>query len=270
MSHYIKPVLSIQKMQKGHSKPHLIRFNDGNDYVVKFKNNPTGTRMLVNEYVAGKLAKLVNLPVTPFRTVYIPRKFIEANPSLSEFGFRSGNQFASLFISDSSYLPKELDPAYPLHITNIEQLAGVIAFDYWLGNVDRNRKNLLLKPMPDAGLQFYLIDHGHCFIDSKWTVETLKTIPDMSNSWRKAHRHYISLLQGDTGITEYINRIIDIPRKALEKIVHSIPVDWDVSDFEREALIKFLIDSQERLRHFRFPVAEPSSIIEDIETDQQK
>jgi len=253
MSQYIKPILCIQKMKKGHSKPHLIRFNDGNDYVVKFKNNPTGTRMLVNEYVAGRLARLLNLPVIPFRTVYISQKFIESNPSLSHFGFRSGNQFATLFIMDCTYLPKDLDPNQPIQINNHEQLAGVIAFDYWLGNVDRNRKNLLLKPMPDGGFQFYLIDHGHCFTHSQWTVETLKTIPDMSDSWMKAHKHYISLLQGDTGIPEYVKRILELPRKALERVVHSIPADWDVSDFEREALIQYLVESQERMRHFRLP-----------------
>lgn len=263
MSHYIKPVHTIQKMQKGHSRPHLIRFNDGNDYVVKFKNNPTGTRMLVNEYVAGKLAMLLNLPVVPFRTVYITRKFIEANASLFQSGFRSGYQFASLFIKDSTYLPKEFDSNQPINITNREQLSGVIAFDYWLGNIDRNRKNLLLKSIPGIGYEFYMIDHGHCFMDSMWTVETLKAMPDMSDSWRKAHRHYIFLLQGDGGIAAYIKRIIEVPRKVLESVVRSIPADWDVSEIEREALIEFLVESQNRLAHFSIPpdLPDPSADI---------
>ncbi|MFK9094775.1 HipA family kinase [Bacillus salipaludis] len=256
MSNNIEPVLLIQKMKKGHSKPHLIRFTDGNDYVVKFKNNPTGTRTLVNEYVAGKLAVLVNLPVTPFRIVYISQNFIEANPSLFQSGFRSGNQFASLFITDTTYLPQKMDPDHPIPIMNKDQLAGIIAFDYWLGNVDRNRKNLLLKPIQDTGFQFFIIDHGHCFTHSNWTVETLKTIPNMSNSWRKAHKHYISMLEGDglAGVAEHITKIIAIHRNTIEEIVNSIPADWEVSDLEREALIEFLIESQQRLHHFRIPV----------------
>jgi hypothetical protein len=256
MTRDLQPVLVKHKMPKGHSRPHLIHFNDGNDYVVKCKDNPTGTRMLVNEYVAGELAKLLTLPAAPSRTVYITREFIEGNPQLSASGFSSGNQFASLYIAGCVYLPKEIESTQPIKITNREQLAGVIAFDYWLGNVDRNRKNLLLKPMPQGGYQFYMIDQGYCFMHSMWTVDTLQASPDMSDSWRKAHRLCFSLLQGEAGIADYIKKIIEVPRSTLQRVVGSIPADWEVSDLERQALIEYLVESQYRLPQLRFPLNE--------------
>ncbi|MEH7385239.1 HipA family kinase [Bacillus sp. JJ1521] len=251
MTHYIKPIHSLYKMPKGHSSPHLIRFDDGNDYVVKFKNNPTGTRTLVNEYVAGKLAKLLKLPVIPFRTVYISQEFIDRNQCLSS-NFSSGTQYASLFLEDTVYLPKNVELDEKIKIINYEQLAGVIAFDYWLGNVDRNRKNLLLKRINQSDYQFYIIDHGHCFNKARWTVDTFKELPIMSSSWRKAHKIYMLFLQKDEGIFTYIKRINELPLISIQGIVHSIPEDWEVSENEKEALIDYLVVSRERLQDFEF------------------
>ncbi|MEH7223928.1 HipA family kinase [Bacillus sp. JJ1566] len=251
MTHDIKPIHSLYKMPKGHSSPHLIRFDDGNDYVVKFKKNPPGTRTLVNEYVAGKLAELLKLPVTPFRKVYISQEFIDSYPSLSS-KFSSGIQFASLYLEDTIYLPKNMELDEEIKIRNCEQLAGVIAFDYWVGNVDRNRKNLLLKRLNQSDYQFYMIDHGHCFNQANWTVDTFQELPIMSSSWRKAHKIYMSLLQKKEGIFTYVKRINEVPLSSIQRIIHSIPDDWEVSEKEKQALIDYLVASRERLNNFRF------------------
>lgn len=256
MTRYLKPVHHLQQLPKGRSKPQLIRFNNGNEYVVKFINNRSGTRVLVNEYVAGKLAQLLSLPVVPFRLVYIAKKFINENPTLIEHNFQSGYQLASLYIKDSSVLKEflPLDQIYEIKISNRDKLAGVIVFDYWIGNYDRNRSNVLLKLLPNGEYQCYMIDHGHVFGKSSWTIETLKeTIPDMATSWRKVHSRFFSMLQGEEEIAAYIDKIMKVSDQTIHQIVRSIPRDWDVSDQEKEALAEYLIQSRRRLPDLRLP-----------------
>jgi hypothetical protein len=59
-----KIVTAIEHIRRlrGGSQPHLMRCSDGRFYVVKFQNNPQNTRILVNEYLGGKLAILLELP----------------------------------------------------------------------------------------------------------------------------------------------------------------------------------------------------------------
>ena len=85
----IQPVKRIRGMPRGSSRPQLILFSDGRQYIVKFKNNPVqGTRALVNEYVAGRLAQLLGLPVPPFKIVHIGKPFFKENPVLFRYRFR--------------------------------------------------------------------------------------------------------------------------------------------------------------------------------------
>ena len=70
------PVKSIQTLRGGTA--HVILFNDGKKYVVKwYSTTKERGKEVVNEYVIGKLAELFSLPVIPFELVYIPKEFIE-------------------------------------------------------------------------------------------------------------------------------------------------------------------------------------------------
>ena len=51
----------IRRM-RGASQPWLVRCEDGESYVVKFQNNPQHARVLANEMLASRLARLVGLP----------------------------------------------------------------------------------------------------------------------------------------------------------------------------------------------------------------
>src|SRR5579859_3412348 len=57
-----KVVTAIEHVRRmcGGSQPHLMRCSDGHFYVVKFQNNPQDTRILINEYLGGKLARLLD------------------------------------------------------------------------------------------------------------------------------------------------------------------------------------------------------------------
>ena len=48
---------------RGGSQSRLMRASDGNHYVVKFRDNPQGSRILANELLASRLAEQLGLPV---------------------------------------------------------------------------------------------------------------------------------------------------------------------------------------------------------------
>ena len=50
------------RRMRGASQPWLVRCEDGASYVVKFRNNPQHARVLANEMLATRLARLVGLP----------------------------------------------------------------------------------------------------------------------------------------------------------------------------------------------------------------
>lgn len=52
----------IRRMRGG-AQSHLMRCEDENYYVVKFQNNPQGTRILANELLGTRLAARIGLPV---------------------------------------------------------------------------------------------------------------------------------------------------------------------------------------------------------------
>jgi hypothetical protein len=61
MINRVVAVEHVRRMQGG-SQAHLLRCSDGEHYVVKFQNNPQGTRILVNEMLGGALAARLGHP----------------------------------------------------------------------------------------------------------------------------------------------------------------------------------------------------------------
>lgn len=244
MSDEIKAKKLIRPLN-GVSKPQLIRFSDGNAYAVKFQNNPQATRALVNEYIAARLAEELSLPVPPVRVVSVSHKFIKRNLLLRQQGFEPGVQFASLYIKKSSTLKHFPTPPEKHKIVNRRRLAGMVVFDLWLNNLDRQRKNLLLKSSP-LGYKVMLIDHGNCFPGAfKWSTKTLKRnknprLTQPVHSWAAAmlsRRHF----------TKYVQKIQDLPAEKIEEIIDSVPDEWNVSKEEKKQLYKFLKKRKKKL-----------------------
>ena len=65
----------IRRMRGG-AQSHLMRCEDENYYVVKFQNNPQGTRILANELLGTRLAARIGLPVAPVAVVEVRPEMI--------------------------------------------------------------------------------------------------------------------------------------------------------------------------------------------------
>src|SRR5271163_4491572 len=137
----IKRVLAVEHIRRmrGGAQSHLMRCSDGEFYVVKFQNNPQGTRILANEMLGSALATRLGLPTPEIAIVDVRSCLIEHTEVLvvQHGGGRDpctpGLCFGSRYAADADLSDtRVLRWAYdflPLerfsHVTNLVDFAGM-------------------------------------------------------------------------------------------------------------------------------------------------
>lgn len=236
----IKPV-AYQRKLAGKSNAHLIAFDDGREYVVKF-SQPGFEKSLPNEWVAYCLARYLGLPVPFARIVEIPQEFTAMIPDYTQF-VPSQFQFASL------YVPNCLDGHQVNNvygIVNAETLAGIILLDYWLGNRDRTRKNILLQEEANDIYHLWIIDHAEILGSNNWETSSLENLP---TGLRKsaAQKLMAAFIENEDAFSEHLELIQTIPIFLIEEIVSTIPDDWMVTDVEKKAMVTMLLKRRKKV-----------------------
>jgi hypothetical protein len=236
----IKPVAYRMKLE-GKSNAHLITFDDGRNYVVKFFQEGF-EKTLPNEWVSYCLARYLGLPVPFAQIVEIPQTFISEIPELSQMA-ASQYQFASL------YVPGCLDGHQVSDvpgIVNQEILAGIIVFDYWLNNGDRTRKNILLEEESADSYRLWMIDQAEIMGSYNWQLSDLEKL---SNKMIKSATHKLmaSFVEDESEFANFIELIQTIPIFLIEEIVSIIPDDWQVSKDEKKAIVTTLVKRRKKL-----------------------
>lgn len=243
------PVNFVQTLRGGTA--HLILFSDGKKYVVKWNGTEIKrAKEAVNEYVVGKLAMLLSLPVVPFDLVYIPDEFVKKTPELhsKRYKFSSGCQYACLFIENSIVLADVFkDLPSKTEVKNHDMLAAMAVFDQWVNNSDRTMSNILLERLNGDEYYIHMIDHGKCFPGGyKWSPKTLSQKQKYNMKYRETYQWAFSILN-EEDFTSFIEKIISIPNKLIYEVIQSIPEEWEVSKEESEALYHYLIEHKNRL-----------------------
>ena len=177
---------------RGGSQPRLMRASDGHFYVVKFQNNPQGSRVLANELLASRLARQLGLPVPQAEILELPAKLAESLYFETPTGLRRilpgpqvGSRLAISPIEGRIY--DLLPPAYVHQIRNPEDFADIQLFDLWTCNRD-TRQAVYWKRSQQKKFTMSFIDNGHCFGGPNWqlpasvTAELLSSA-DESNPW---------------------------------------------------------------------------------------
>jgi hypothetical protein len=231
---------------------HIIFFSDGKKYVVKWNHTrKKRAREAVNEYVVGKLAELLSLPVVPFELVYIPDEFIKKTPELisKKYKFSSGRQYSCLFIENSIVFNDVFEtPPSKSEVKNHEMLAGMAVFDQWVHNFDRTMNNLLLERLSEGGYYVHMIDHGRCFPGGyTWSSQTLSENREYILDYQETYRWVFSLLNDREDFLSFVETIISLPNKLIYEVTQSIPKEWQVSTDDREALYHFLVEQKNHL-----------------------
>jgi hypothetical protein len=237
----IQPV-TYQRQFAGKSNAHLITFNDGNDYVVKFFQ-PGFEKSLANEWVAYCIGRYLGLPIPFSKIVDIPQEFIAANPELASVN-QTPYQFASLYIPgcvdghDVSEFP---------NIINHSPLAGIILFDYWLYNRDRTRKNILLRENAPEEFSLWAIDHSEIFGSYDWQLSDLDQLPEDMLIKSKTHEIMACFIDSEDSFSEYLHVIQTIPILLMEEIVELIPDEWQVTKEDKKTIVSTLLTRRKRV-----------------------
>ena len=236
----IQPVAYRRKLE-GKSNAHLIAFDDGRDYVVKFFQ-PGFERTLPNEWVSYCLARYLGLPVPFARLVEIPDDFSSKIPELAQL-VPTQFQFASLYVPDC------LDGHQVSNVSGIvnsETLAGIILLDYWMSNRDRTRKNILFQEAAPDFYHLWIIDQAEVLGSYNWQIADLEYLP---TGLRKsaAHKLIANFIENKEAFAEPMELIQTIPIFLIEEIVSVIPDDWMVSKEEKKAMVTVLLKRRKKV-----------------------
>lgn len=173
----------------GVSRPFRCIGEDDAEYFVKLKN--TGWNHLVKEWIAGRLAQEMELPIADIAQVLIPRELVAGDAELeSELGH--GVAFGSRRVEPAERLALAFVPDDP-----DGSLSRILLFDWWIRNSDRalteagGNPNLLWQIDPGHVVIF---DHDNAFddhfdLDRFWQYHALRA---HWSAWELARRQELT------------------------------------------------------------------------------
>jgi CheY-like chemotaxis protein len=204
---------------RGGSQPRLMRASDGHLYVVKFQDNPQGSRVLANELLASRLAQQLGLPVPQAEVLELSPKLAEplyfetpTGPRRISPGLHVGIRLVISPLEGRIY--DFLPQAYVDQICNPEDFAGIQLFDLWTCNRDM-RQAVYWKRSQQKKFTVTFIDHGHCFGGPDWKFPT---------SFKAD-----SLPSADEG-GSWLAKLDSLPPDLIFRLVHEIPPEWYSND----------------------------------------
>jgi hypothetical protein len=253
-----RPLRAVEHIRRMHggSQAHLMRCSDGNYYVVKFQDNPQGTRILVNEFLGTRLAGRLGLPIAVNDIVMVPEELIRfskemvfelANGSTS---CTSGLCFGSRFPVDprQDQLSDLLPGSLFCDLENMSDFCGMLVFDKWTCNTD-GRQAVFFRNGENSFFRAVMIDQGMCFNGAEWNF------PDAPlRSLYRIHPAYERVC-GMDDFEPWLTRLeTEINADVLSDVANDIPPEWYAFN---SASIQGLL---ERLNHRRGKVRELLSL----------
>lgn len=224
----------------GVTKPHLIRADDNKLYVVKLKNNKLGIKVLINEFLAGRLGDRLDLCFPKSDVMMLTDDFIKKSRRLRHLKVKAGLHFASEYLQRSRFLQRsDLSVAENKH-----EFAGVILFDHVMQNEDRtlNSRNMLVR-RENRTYKMYAIDNSHLFGSGRWRNERLLDLVNVVHmNKRRAYgsliRHYLCA----DDFAQYVKRFSEITPEEIYQLVNEIPTEWLDDEETRQLIKEFLVN----------------------------
>jgi len=222
----------IGRAKQGITEPYICRCSDNTLYYVKGKGAGYGS--LIKEWVAGRLAECLKLPIPSFAIAWVPKELYELGRKdlLQDLGF--GPLFGSREIpntNEMSFLNSESIP------TQLKR--DIAAFDWWIMNGDRTltevggNPNILWSETANVS---YIIDHNLAF-DEAVTL----------HSQLQGHIFAEALAEicKDEALQTHYRDSFQDALSHLPSILSDIPQRWHYVDDEQSIEINFSIDEME-------------------------
>lgn len=228
----------------------MMRCEDGQYYVVKFRNNPQHVRVLANEMLATRLAESAGLPVPQVEIVEVSEWLVEHTRELnillanSILPCQAGLQYGSRYVVDPmdgqvlDYIPSEMLG----RVRNLETFAGMLALDKWTGNAN-GRQAAFWRKMRERKYTATFIDQGYCFNAGEWTF------PDHPLRGVFPRNEVYEMVRGWQSFEPWLSKIEEMPESQIWQAADSIPPEWYGGDWEAlEELVTKLIGRRGMVR----------------------
>ena len=224
-------VRHVRKMRGG-AQAHLLEADDGNWYVVKFRNNPQHQRILVNELVATTLLRYLKIAVPEIALIEVGASFLEANPDVhlalgtQTVAVQAGWHFGSRYPGDPArtavydFLPDALLP----NVANLEDFCAILVFDKWVSNADGRQcifhRARLQGAGPRTAFVARMIDHGFAFNGPHWDFA------DTALQGLYARRVVYERVRSLDDFQPWLDQVRHFPEEVIDQAWKSIPADW--------------------------------------------
>ena len=218
---YIKAVAHISQVRGG-SQARIMSGDDGKKYVVKFMGNPQCTRVLANDYLACRLARMIGLSVPEPVIILLDEKTtFEQQITFTLAGrpvaARPGLQFGSALVTREvlDWLPGTMLG----RVRNLREFAGVLAFDKWTGNAN-GCQVVFHKNMRERKYTATFIDFGYCFNAGEWSFPDapLRGVYGLNDVYER--------IESWDDFAPWLERSERFPAKHLQCIADEIPREW--------------------------------------------
>lgn len=250
-----------KEINNGVTKPYIITCDDSEQYVVKFKENPEGKRVLANEYVCAKIAEVLDLPLATPSFVQVNETFIQ------DYGLQVSAHTETNVTSGFHFGTKKIKKAYQItgtdmlrYAKNVDCIPGIILFDQLVCNCDRecNGGNLLFD---QTKMEIVVLDHTHAFdIGPLWNEHNLNY--KIGEAFRPiqpdgyVYRKLVPFVNGHNPFNSILEKMKGLSNTHLWDIIYNIPEEWDVTQDQKEKLHEYLVDRLHRIEE-ALPILKP-------------
>ena len=246
-------VLAVQAIRRmrGGAQSQLMLGADGALWVVKFRNNPQGERVLANELLATRIAEAVGLTVPKTEVVEVSEWLVEHSPEMvlehgrgQQVRCAAGLQFGSRFVGGlmpgqvMDYLP---EPQLS-EVRNLGEFAGMLAVDKWTGNCN-GRQAVYQRRARERKYRATFIDQGFCFNAGEWSF------PDVPLRGVYPRNCVYAGVTGWESFEPWLSRLEAFRAETLGAIAEEVPPGWYGGDpAVLERLVEQLLGRRGRIR----------------------
>lgn len=248
---------------RGGAQAHLLEADDGNWYVVKFRNNPQHRRVLVNELLSATLLEYLKITAPGSAIIDITPGFLSANPEVClQLGTRTievetGWHFGSRYPGDPNRMAiyDFLPDALLGHVVNLEDFRAILVFDKWVANAD-GRQAVFYRAMVrqasaarpsegDSGSPGFIarmIDHGYAFNGPHWDF------PESAIQGLYSRPVVYEAVRSLDDFQPWLQQVMNFPEEVIDLAWKRIPADWIAGEEdELERLLTQLWERRKRV-----------------------
>ena len=236
---------------RGGAQSQLMLGGDGKLWVVKFRNNPQGSRVLANELIATRLAEAAGLSVPACDAVDVSGWLIRNSPEMwvdvgrgeraaCAEGLAFGSQFVGGLMPGQvvDYLPEE----QVADLRNVREFAGMLCIDKWTGN-SNGRQAVFARGPRERKYRAVFIDQGYCFHANEWRF------PDSPLRGVYPLNAVYEPVTGWDSFEPWITRVEEMEPEVLWSIAEVVPPEWYGGDpAELEHLLEQMLKRRARVR----------------------